>query len=194
MSMRIETVNQDTIYSEDIERLEIKQIDAPTRDANITVQGYIPIAIMKDKCIAKPVHSGQRIELEKWTYSKCQAEACIAFIRQCEERRFADVSIYLRSRLFNTEKITTWEEYEIAVDHKMKFDRNLAKSRKINFNKQLGCELTEHLVGYEVSQDSSKGATTSIGTSKLIDPSDPLSGPLCEVCCHYHALGGHHYD
>ena len=140
MGMTIETQKQVTIYSEDIERLEVEQIAAPTRDANITMPGYLPIAIMQQKCVSKPQDSGKRITLEVWSYSKVNAEACITFIRHCEERCFSDISLYLRSRLFGTDKIRTYEEYEKAVLHRLDFDKSLAATRSENRKKRLAEE------------------------------------------------------
>ena len=130
--MNIETQSQETIYYEDIRLLDIKVIDAPTRCADQTMPGYYPVAIMKDNCKSKVSDSGRTIELTNWTYLEIEALACIVFIDNCEKKCFADISLYDRSKLFNTDKITTFVEYERAVLHRLVFDKNLAAIRKKN--------------------------------------------------------------
>ena len=133
--MKIETQSQETIYYEDIRLLDIKVVDAPTRSADQTMPGYCPIAIMKDNCESKISDSGRTIELTIWTYLETEALACIAFIDNCEKECFADISLYEWHRLFNTDKITNFAEYEQAVLHRLAFEKNLAATRKKNMGR-----------------------------------------------------------
>lgn len=134
--MRIETEFQEEIYFQDIADLIVEEIAAPTRDARSTMPGYYPVAVMKPVCTSRPQNSGQRIKLLRWSYLRREAETCIAFIKNCESECFSDISLYNRSKLFDTDKITTYEAYEDAVQHRLNFDKQLAEIRKYNMSQR----------------------------------------------------------